>query len=239
VLYRSEVSLPEAPTNIPVQREASARRLAATIPDARVVAIPGPDPSPYVGPDVTSAVERFLASPHPTVVPDRVLATVLFTDLVASTEHIASLGDRQWREVLETHQRAVRRELSLYGGVEIDTAGDGFFCRFDGPARAIACAQRVVDGARELEPQVRAGVHTGECEIVGEKVAGIAVATRARIAALARPSEVLVSRTVRDLVAGSGIEFADRGEHALKGVPGVWQLFAVEDLGVSSSPARS
>jgi class 3 adenylate cyclase len=226
VLYRSEATPREGPNSVPLG-EADARRLAGVIPDARVVPIPGPDQSPFVGADVTNEVERFLGSPHEAEVADRVLATVLFTDLVASTERIASLGDRQWREVLETHQRAVRRELALYGGVEIDTAGDGFFCRFDGPARAIACAQRVVDGARELKLEVRAGVHTGECEIVGEKVAGIAVATGARISALANPGEVLVSRTVRDLVAGSGIEFVDRGEHALKGVPGTWQLFSV------------
>ena len=230
VLYRPEGSPREGPNSVPMS-EADARRLAGVIPDARVVPVPGPDHSPFVGADVTNEVERFLGSPHKAEVADRVLATVLFTDLVASTERTASLGDRRWRDVLETHQRAVRRELALYGGVEIDTAGDGFFCRFDGPARAIACAQRVVDGARELELEVRAGVHTGECEIVGEKVAGIAVATGARISALAGPGEVLVSRTVRDLVAGSGIEFADRGEHALKGVPGVWQLFAVTDLG--------
>ena len=242
VLYRPEAARQAGPNSyvraVPTG-EADARRLAGAIPDARVVPIPGPDHSPIVGTDVTSEVERFLASPHAAVVPDRVLATVLFTDLVASTERAASLGDRAWREVLEEHQSAVRRELALYGGVEIDTAGDGFFCRFDGPARAIACAQRVVDGARGLELEVRAGVHTGECEIAGDKVAGIAVATGARISALARPGEVLVSRTVRDLVAGSGIEFADRGEHALKGVPGVWQLFAVTDLGVASRPARS
>jgi class 3 adenylate cyclase len=227
VLYRSEARPQEGPNSVPLG-EADARRLAGVIPDARVVPIPGPDHSPFVGADLTNEVERFLlGSPHKAEVADRVLATVLFTDLVASTERIASLGDRQWREVLETHQRAVRRELAHYGGVEIDTAGDGFFCRFDGPARAIACAQRVVDGAHELELEVRAGVHTGECEIVGEKVAGIAVATGARISALANPGEVLVSRTVRDLVAGSGIEFVDRGEHALKGVPGTWQLFSV------------
>ena len=196
VLYRSEAVPREGPNSIPLG-EADARRLAGVIPDARVVPIPGLDHSPFVGADLTHEVERFLASPHDAVVADRVLATVLFTDLVSSTERIASLGDRQWREVLETHQRAVRRELSLYGGVEIDTAGDGFFCRFDGPARAIACAQRVVDGARELELEVRAGVHTGECEIVDEKVAGIAVATGARISALARPGEVLVSRSRR------------------------------------------
>jgi class 3 adenylate cyclase/dienelactone hydrolase len=238
VLYRPEGSPREGPNSVPMG-EADARRLAGVIPDARVVPIPGPDHSPFVGADVTNEVERFIASPHAPVLPDRVLATVLFTDLVGSTERNASMGDRAWREVLEEHHRSVRRELALYGGVEIDTAGDGFFCRFDGPARAIACAQQIVDDARELELAVRAGVHTGECEIVGPKIAGIAVVTGARISTLAEPGEVLVSRTVRDLVAGSGIEFADRGEHALKGVPGVWQLFAVEDLGVSSSPVRS
>jgi class 3 adenylate cyclase len=208
------------------------------IPDARIVPVPGPDHSPFVGADVTNEVERFLGSPHEAVVADRVLATVLFTDLVASTERIASLGDRQWREVLEAHHSGVRRELALYGGVEIDTAGDGFFCRFDGPARAIACAQRIVDDARALDLAVRAGIHTGECEIVGEKIAGIAVATGARISALAESGEVLVSRTVRDLVAGSGIEFVDRGEYALKGVPGTWQLFKVAASERPSSPSR-
>jgi class 3 adenylate cyclase len=228
VLYRPEASPREGPDSVPTS-ETDARRLAKAIPDARVVAIPGRDRSPFVGTDITNAVERFLASPRPDVVPDRVLATVLFTDLVASTEHTASLGDRAWREMLQEHQRAVRGELALYGGVEIDTAGDGFFCRFDGPARAIGCARRIVEGANELRLSVRAGVHAGECEIVGAKIAGIAVATGARICALAEPGEVLVSRTVRDLVAGSGIEFVERGEHALKGVPGTWQLFAVEE----------
>jgi class 3 adenylate cyclase len=230
VLYRPEASPREGPDSTP--GELDARRLAGMIPDARVVPIPGPDHSPFVGSDVTTEVERFLAAPHATVVSNRVLATVLFTDLVASTERTASVGDRQWRHLLEKHHRAVRRQLALYGGVEIDTAGDGFFCRFDGPARAIACAQEIVRGARELELDVRAGIHTGECESVGEKIAGIAVVTGARISTLAGPGEVLVSRTVRDLVAGSGIEFADRGEHALKGVPETWQLFAVKHLGI-------
>jgi class 3 adenylate cyclase len=237
VLYRSEAARREGPTSVSTG-EADARRLAGTIPDARVVPVPGPDHSPFVGADVTNEVERFLGSPHEAVVADRVLATVLFTDLVASTERIASLGDRQWREVLEAHHSGVRRELALYGGVEIDTAGDGFFCRFDGPARAIACAQRIVDDARALDLAVRAGIHTGECEIVGEKIAGIAVATGARISALAESGEVLVSRTVRDLVAGSGIEFVDRGEYALKGVPGTWQLFKVAASERPSSPSR-
>ena len=232
VLYRPDASGQARPTSSPIA-EVEARRLANAVPDARIVPIPGPDQSPFVGVDVTNEVERFLDSPHAAGLPDRVLATVLFTDLVASTERAASVGDRAWRVVLEEHHRAVRRELASCGGVEIDSAGDGFFCRFDGPARAVVCAQRIVDGARELELDVRAGVHTGECEIVGPKLAGIAVATGARISALAQPGEVLVSRTVRDLVAGSGIEFADRGEHPLKGVPGEWQLFAVKDLGVA------
>jgi class 3 adenylate cyclase len=228
VMYRPEASAREGPDSVPTS-QADARRLADAIPDARVAAIPGRDHSPFVGADIANAVERFLASPRPDFVSDRVLATVLFTDLVASTERTASLGDRAWREMLQEHQRAVRAELALYGGVEIDTAGDGFFCRFDGPARAIGCARRIIDGANELQLSARAGVHAGECEIVGAKIAGIAVATGARICALAEPGEVLVSRTVRDLVAGSGIEFVERGDHALKGVPGTWQLFAVEE----------
>jgi len=221
-----------APARVPIA-EVDARKVADAIPDARLVPIPGLDASPFVGSDVTNEVESFLDSPHAAVLPDRVLATVLFTDLVASTERAASVGDRAWRGVLEEHHRAVRRELAACGGIEIDSAGDGFFCRFDGPARAIACAQRIVEGARDLDLEVRAGVHTGECEVVGEKVAGIAVATGARIAALARPGEVLVSRTVKDLVAGSGIEFEDRGERALKGVPDVWQIYAVTGAGAA------
>ena len=232
VLYRPEADPQEGLRGVPTG-ETDARRLAETIPDARVVPIPGIDGSPFVGSDVTDEIGRFLASPHRLVLPDRVLSTVLFTDLVASTTRAVALGDRAWSELLEEHHRAVRRELALCGGIEIDTAGDGFFCRFDGPARAIACAQRIVDGARELKLEVRAGVHAGECEIAGPKIAGIAVVTGARISALAAPGEVLVSRTVRDLVAGSGIELADRGEHQLKGVPGTWQLFAVESLGAA------
>jgi len=236
VLYRPEAIEEggEGPASVRTG-EVDARRLADAVPDARAVPIPGPDRAPFVGSDVTDEVERFLASPHPAVVPDRVLATVLFTDLVASTERAASLGDRTWREVLAKHHQAVRRELALYGGAEIDTAGDGFFCRFDGPARAIVCAQRIVDGARELDLEVRAGVHTGECEVVGAKIAGIAVATGARISALAAPGEVLVSRTVKDLVAGSGIEFEDRGERTLKGVPEACHLYAVKSAATMAS----
>jgi class 3 adenylate cyclase len=159
--------------------------------------------------------------------PDRVLATVLFTDIVGSSEQAALLGDRAWRELLERHHAVVRQQLVRFLGREVDTAGDGFFASFDGPARAIRCAHAIVGGVRELGVEVRAGLHTGECEVLGGKVTGIAVHTGARVAAQAQPGEVLVSSTVRDLVAGSGIGFEDRGAHELKGIPGEWRLFAV------------
>jgi class 3 adenylate cyclase len=152
----------------------------------------------------------------------------LFTDLVGSTERAVRFGDEQWGELLTRHHELVRRELTRHRGVEVDSAGDGFFARFDGPARAIRCALAIVDGVRaELDLEVRAGIHTGECELVGEKIAGIAVHTGARIASLASPGEVVVSSTVRDLVAGSGLEFRDRGRVELKGLPDVWQLWSV------------
>jgi class 3 adenylate cyclase len=159
--------------------------------------------------------------------PDRVLATVLFTDIVGSSDQAAMLGDRVWREKLEQHHELVRRQLLRYRGVEVDTAGDGFLASFDGPARAIRCASAITSGVRELGLDVRAGLHTGECELVDGKVAGIAVHTGARVASHARPGEVLVSSTVKDLVAGSEIEFEDRGLSELKGIPGKWRLFAV------------
>ena len=159
--------------------------------------------------------------------PDRVLATVLFTDIVASSEHAARLGDRAWRDLLQQHHELVRRELLRYRGVEVDTAGDGFFASFDGPARAIRCACSITDSVQGLGIAVRAGVHTGECEVVDGKVTGIAVHTGARVASRAQPGEVLVSSTVKDLVVGSGIEFEDRGTAELKGIPGNWRLFAV------------
>src|SRR5262249_31523459 len=158
---------------------------------------------------------------------DSVLATVLFTDIVGSTSRAAEAGDRGWRELLERHHAVVRRELARFRGEEKDTAGDGFFATFDGPARAIRCAQSVSEQVRELGLELRAGLHTGECELYDQKVAGIAVSIGARVAALAGPNEVLVSSTVKDLVAGSGIEFEDRGEHRLKGVPGEWRVYAV------------
>ena len=171
--------------------------------------------------------------------PDRVLATVLFTDIVGSSEHAATLGDRVWRGKLEKHHELVRRHLLRYRGVEVDTAGDGFFASFDGPARAIRCASAITAGVRALGLDVRAGLHTGECELVDGKVAGIAVHTGARVASQAQPGEVLVSNTVKDLVAGSGIAFEDRGVSELKGIPGEWRLFAVarDEASGSESPS--
>jgi class 3 adenylate cyclase len=159
--------------------------------------------------------------------PDRVLATVLFTDIVGSTAHAAELGDTAWRELLERHHTLVRGELVRFRGEELDTAGDGFFAAFDGPGRAIECARAIRESLRVLGLEIRAGLHTGECERVDGKLGGIAIPTGARIATLAEPGEVLVSSTVKDLVAGSGIEFEDRGLRELKGVPGEWRLFAV------------
>ena len=162
-------------------------------------------------------------------VDDRVLATVLFTDIVGATETAARLGDERWRHVLTRHHDAVRRELQRFRGREIDTAGDGFFAAFDGPARAVRCACAIGDAVRPLGLELRAGVHTGECEVIGNKVGGIAVHIGARIAACAAAGEVFVSSTVKDLVAGSGLTFADRGQQTLKGVPGEWHLFAAAD----------
>jgi class 3 adenylate cyclase len=159
--------------------------------------------------------------------PDRVLATILFTHIVGSSERAASLGDRAWRDLLEKHHALVRGQLVRFRGQEMDAAGDGFFASFDGPARAIRCASAIVEGMRDLQLDVRAGLHTGECELVEGKVAGIAVHTGARIASLAAPGEVLVSSTVKDLVAGSGMDFRERGVETLKGIPGEWHLYAV------------
>jgi class 3 adenylate cyclase len=160
--------------------------------------------------------------------PDRMLATVLFTDIVDSTTKAIELGDHRWRELLEHHNALVRRELMRFRGREVDTTGDGFLATFDGPARAIRCACAISEGVREFGISIRAGLHTGECEVADGKIAGIAVHTGARVAAHAKADEVLVSNTVRDLVAGSGIAFAERGTHQLKGIPGEWRLFAVQ-----------
>ena len=174
---------------------------------------------------------RFIASLTRAPVTSRVLATLLFTDIVGSTETAARLGDAAWRTLLGRHNAMVRRELARFGGQELDTAGDGFFASFDGPARAVQAATAIRDTVRELGIQIRAGVHTGECEIHDGKLTGIAVSVGARIAALAGSGEVLVSSTVKDLVAGSGMAFEDRGIRELKGVPDVWRLFAVVATG--------
>lgn len=211
------------------------RYLAEHIPGATYVELPGDGHIPSTstaGPSL-DAMEQFLrrawdAGAAEESEPDRVLATVLFTDIVGSSERAAALGDREWRKTLEQHHELVRRQLVRFRGREVDTAGDGFFASFDGPARAIRCACAISEAVGELGIDVRAGLHTGECEVVDGKVAGIAVHTGARVASQAQPGEVLVSSTVKDLVAGSEIQFADRGVAALKGIPGEWRLFAVE-----------
>jgi pimeloyl-ACP methyl ester carboxylesterase len=204
------------------------RYLAARIPGAKFVELPGMDHLPWVGDQdaVLDEVEEFLTGVRQGPEPDRVLATVLFTDIVSSTERAAELGDHGWRQLLEGYYGIVRRELARFRGREVDTAGDGFLATFDGPARAIRCACTTRDAVRALGIKLRTGVHTGECAIMGEKLVGIAVHIGARVAARAEPDEVLVSSTVKDLVSGSGLHFVDRGTHPLKGVPGEWRLFA-------------
>jgi class 3 adenylate cyclase len=206
-----------------------ARYLSTHIPGAKLVELSGVDHLPYVGDadSVLGEVEEFLTGVRPPPEHDRILATVVFTDIVGSTERASRLGDRAWKELLERHHALVRRELDRFRGREIDTAGDGFLATFDGPARAIRCAQAIAEAVEGIGLQTRAGVHTGEVELIAEGVGGIAVHIGARVAALAGPGEVLVSGTVRDLVAGSGIEFEDRGVHVLKGVPGEWRTFAL------------
>jgi len=205
------------------------RWIAAQIPGARFVELPGADHLPWVGDSdaILDLAEEFLTGAPPATDHDRVLATVLFTDIVGSTERAAQLGDRAWADLVEAHHAAVRRELQRFRGREIDTAGDGFLASFDGPARAVRCAVAARDAVAGLGLEIRAGLHTGEVQSAGDRLRGIAVHVGARIAAAAAPGEVLVSRTVTDLVAGSGLVFEPRGEVELKGVPGEWQLFAV------------
>jgi pimeloyl-ACP methyl ester carboxylesterase len=207
---------------------AEGRWIAERIPGAKFVELPGDAHTLWAGDidAVVDEIEEFLTGARRGPEPDRVLATVLFTDIVGSTERATGLGDRRWRELLERHHALVRQQLDRFGGREVDTAGDGFLATFDGPARAIRCASAIESGVRTLGLEIRAGVHTGECELFGDKVAGLAVHTGARVASQARPSEVLVSQTVKDLVAGSGIAFEDRGEHELKDV-GPRHLYSV------------
>jgi class 3 adenylate cyclase len=212
------------------QREPEhARYLADHIPGARYVLLPGRDALMWSGDQdaLVAEIQEFLTGTRPVAEPDRVLATILFTDIVGSTGRAAELGDRAWRELLERYNQLIRRELARFRGQEVDTTGDGFLATFDGPGRAVRCARAVLEGALALGLEVRAGLHAGEVELVDGDVCGIAVHIGARIAAMAGAGEVLVSSTVRDLVAGSGIEFEDRGMHQLKGVPGAWRILAV------------
>jgi len=224
VMYRAEIEVLDVRTG---------RYLAEHIPGARLVELPGRDFAPQLGdPDrffaeLESFLQEVVEGEAWEAEPDRVLATVLFTDIVDSTARAAELGDRAWRGLLQQHHESVRSQLGRFRGKEMDTAGDGFFATFDGPARAIRCAFAIQDTVRELDLEVRAGLHTGECELVDGKAGGIAVHIGARVASLAEPGEVLVSGTVKDLVSGSGIEFEDRGEHELKGISNAWRLFAV------------
>jgi pimeloyl-ACP methyl ester carboxylesterase len=207
---------------------AEGRYLASKIPGAKFVELSGADHWIAAGntDEIADEIEEFLTGTRPVPNPDRVLASVLFTDIVGSTERAAELGDAGWRNLLNAHDAAVRRELERFRGREVDTAGDGFLATFDGPARAVRCAISAGGAVRDLGVEIRAGVHTGECELDGQKIRGIAVHTGARIASLAGPGEVLVSQTVKDLVSGSGLAFEDRGLHALKGVPGEWRVYA-------------
>jgi pimeloyl-ACP methyl ester carboxylesterase len=212
----------------------NARYAAEHIPDAVFVELEGDDHLPWVGDSeaIISEIQKFLSRiweqggwKEPEA--ERILSTVLFTDIVGSTARAAEIGDRQWRELLQKHHALVRRQLARYRGRELDTSGDGFFASFDGPARAIRCACALTQEVRELGLEIRAGLHTGECELVDGKIGGIAVHIGARVANEAQAGEVLVSSTVKDLVAGSGLQFRDRGVAQLKGVPGDWSLFAV------------
>jgi pimeloyl-ACP methyl ester carboxylesterase len=204
------------------------RFLARTIPGARYVELAGGDHLAFFDPDpVFAEIREFMTGEREAEEPDRVLATVLFTDIVGSTDRLAQVGDSRWSHLVDLHHATIRRELGRFRGTEIDTAGDGFFARFDGPARAIRCARAIVEAVAPLGLEVRAGLHTGELEVVDGRPRGLAVHIGARVGALAAPGEVLVSQTVRDLVAGSGLELADRGAHTLKGVPGEWRVYAV------------
>jgi class 3 adenylate cyclase len=209
---------------------AAGRYIADHIPGAKYVELPGRNMYHFVEPDWRSSfqeIAHFLTGDRPEVADDRVLATVLFTDIVDSTRRAAEMGDRDWHALLDAHDAIVRSQLSRFRGREVNTSGDGFLAMFDGPQRAIRCAMAIRDAVQTLGVEVRAGLHTGECEVRGDDIGGIGVHIGARVSALAGPNDVLVSSTLRDLVIGSGLEFEDRGAHELKGVPGEWHLFAV------------
>lgn len=205
-----------------------ARFIADRVPEARLVLLTGDDHLPWVGDQdaILEEIEEFLTGVRHGPEFDRILATILFVDLVSSTERVAALGDRRWRELVGRFHALAREEIDRFRGRLVDTAGDGFLATFDGPARAIRCARSVIEGVRQLDLEARAGLHTGEVELAGDDIRGIAVHLAARVLGLAAPGEILVSSTVRDLVAGSGLSFEDRGQHGLKGVPGEWQIFS-------------
>jgi class 3 adenylate cyclase/pimeloyl-ACP methyl ester carboxylesterase len=217
VLYRGRLAEDEG-----------ARDTATIVPNARLVRLEGPDFwGIFLSPEIVDEIEQFVESLGEETGANSVLATLLFTDLVDSTTLAHRLGDRRWAELVERHHDAVRRQLRRFRGAEVDTAGDGFFATFDGPARAIRCGKAIRNALRELDLGVRVGIHTGECALAGGKPSGIAVSTGARVAAAAASGEVLVSQTVKDLIAGSGIAFAEQAERELKGVPGTWRLYSV------------
>jgi pimeloyl-ACP methyl ester carboxylesterase/class 3 adenylate cyclase len=209
-----------------------ARYMAESIPGAQLIVLPGMDHIPFYGDadGYAEEIEVFLTGARNAPPSDRILTTVMFTDIVASTERAAALGDARWRELVGRHDELMRAELERHQGREVKTMGDGFLATFDGPARGIRCARAMADKVRALDIELRAGLHTGECELVGEDIGGMAVNIGARIGALAGADEVVVSSTVKDLVVGSGISFSDRGAHKLKGVPGEWRLFAVDQV---------
>jgi pimeloyl-ACP methyl ester carboxylesterase len=222
---------------VPIQ---AGRYIADHIPGARFLEVKGRDHAPWLTePDlIAGEIEEFLTGVRHVREPDRVLATVLFTDIVGSTERAAELGDARWRAVLERHGEVTRSELDRFGGREVKSIGDGFLTTFDGPARAIRCAEAIRSAVRGLGMEIRAGIHAGECEVMGDDVGGIAVHIAARVNAVAAPGEILVSRTVRDLVVGSGIAFEERGTQTLKGVPGEWSLLAVVPEGAAQESAE-
>ena len=223
------IRVPTLVLTMPEARDEAAY-VAERIPQARLVEVAGPDFFVrLLGEEVYDEIERFVVGLDADREPDTVLATVLFTDIVDSTRKAVELGDRSWAELVSKHHAIVRRSLDSFRGTEVDTAGDGFFASFEGPIRAIRCARAISEGVRSLGLDVRAGLHTGECERVDGKISGLAVNIGARVASLAGPGEVLVSSTVKDLVAGSDLEFEDRGAHTLKGVPGEWRVYAVTD----------
>jgi class 3 adenylate cyclase len=235
---RPALSTIQAPTLVVHMKEepmipvALGRYVADHVPEARWVEVPGADdmwwPSDSAD-DVLDEIEEFVTGVRHTATTNRVLSTVVFTDIVASTERASQLGDQRWSELLDRHDAAVRRQLARFRGTEVNTTGDGFVATFDGPARAIGCARAIRDAAQQLGMQVRSGIHTGEIELRGDDIAGMGVHIAARVAAMAEPSDIWVSRTVTDLVVGSSIGFSDRGSHTLKGVPGSWALYAVTD----------